>query len=135
MVKILRSIAYWYFVSKKKWSDFYCLWKKNLALGKKIVFCIVLYRSMFFIFLLVIELSVLLRFTVSDYTFGIFKLFLPCFWSKSECAILPGLDCAVTLYHCWRCSKQVCLKVPWHWQKKLTIINLMWQETLHQCMS
>ena len=38
-----------------------------------LVLCVVLCRSLFVLFLLIIVLSVLLRITASDYPFGIFK--------------------------------------------------------------
>ena len=41
-----------------------------------LVFCVVFCISLFVLFLLAIVLSVLIRFTDSDYTFGIFKLVL-----------------------------------------------------------
>ena len=41
-----------------------------------LVFCVMFRRSLFVLFLLYIVLSVLVRFTASDYPFGIFKLFL-----------------------------------------------------------
>ena len=44
---------------------------------RSLVLCVMFCRSLFVLFFLVIVLSVLLRFTYSDYPFGIFKLFLP----------------------------------------------------------
>ena len=41
-----------------------------------LVLCVMFCRSLFVLFHLAIVLSVLLRFTPSDYHFGIFKLFL-----------------------------------------------------------
>ena len=46
------------------------------------IFCVMFCRSLFVLFLLAIALSVFLRFTASDYPFGIFKL-------KTNIAILP----------------------------------------------
>jgi hypothetical protein len=43
---------------------------------RSLVLYVVLCRSLFVLFLFAIVLSVLLRFTNSDYSFGIFKLFL-----------------------------------------------------------
>ena len=40
-----------------------------------LVFCVMFCRSLFVLFLLAIVLSVLIRFTASDYPFGIFKPF------------------------------------------------------------
>jgi len=53
-----------------------------MAAGEKIVFCVALYRSMLVLFLLAIVLPAL--------ALVIFKLFLLCFWIKSEYAILHG---------------------------------------------
>ena len=43
--------------------------------ARSLVFCVMFCRSLFVLFLLAIVLSVI-RFTASDYRFGIFKLFL-----------------------------------------------------------
>jgi len=43
---------------------------------RSLVFCVMFCRSLFVIFLLTNVLSLLLRFTASNYTFGIFKVFL-----------------------------------------------------------
>ena len=46
---------------------------------RSLVFCVVFCRSLFVLFLFVIVLSVIPRFTDSDYPFGIFKLLsYPC---------------------------------------------------------
>ena len=49
---------------------------------RSLVLCVMFCRSLFVLFLLAIELSVLLRFTDSDYLFGVFKLFLDTIRSK-----------------------------------------------------
>jgi len=75
--------------------------------AQTLLFCVVVYRSLFVLFVLfhlaivlvdrclffvpfhlAIVLSVLLRYTASDYSFGIFKLFLP-YLLLSKCAELP----------------------------------------------
>jgi len=43
---------------------------------RSLIFCVMLCRSLFALFPLSIVLPVLLRFAVSDYPFGFFKLFL-----------------------------------------------------------
>jgi len=51
----------------------------GFRVARSLVFCVVFYRSLLALlsfFLLVIVPSVFLRFTDSDYPFGIFKLFL-----------------------------------------------------------
>ena len=51
----------------------------GVRVARSLVFCLVLWRSLFVLlsfFLLAIVLFVLLRFTGSDYPFGVFKLFL-----------------------------------------------------------
>ena len=45
-------------------------------LDRSIVVCVLFWILLFVLFLLAIVLSVLLRFIDSDYSFGIFKLFL-----------------------------------------------------------
>jgi hypothetical protein len=47
----------------------------GVRVARSLVFYVMFCRSMFVLFLLAIVLSVLLRFTFSDYPFGIFKLF------------------------------------------------------------
>ena len=47
----------------------------GVRVARSLVFCVLFCRSVFVILFLVIILSVLLRFTASDYLFGIFKLF------------------------------------------------------------
>jgi hypothetical protein len=54
----------------------------GVRVARSLVFCVMFCRSLFvlfFLFRLVIVLSVFLRFTESDYHFGIFKLFLSFF--------------------------------------------------------
>jgi uncharacterized membrane protein YbhN (UPF0104 family) len=46
----------------------------GVRVARSLVFCVLFCRSVFVILFLVIILSVLLRFTASDYLFGIFKL-------------------------------------------------------------
>ena len=46
-----------------------------VLVARSVFFCVMFYRSLFVLFRLAIVLSVL-RFTASDYAFGIFKLFL-----------------------------------------------------------
>ena len=123
-------------VQKKKLSDFYCMWKRKSGFGKKNCFLYSVIQINVFHFSsshwIVCPSSIYgFRLHLWDLQ-AIFALFLK---QKRVCHLTRVRLCAVTLYHCWRRSKQVCLKVPWHWQKKLIIINLMWQETLHQCMS
>jgi hypothetical protein len=48
----------------------------GIRVARSLVFCVMFRRSLFVLFLLYIVLSVLVRFTASDYPFGIFKLFL-----------------------------------------------------------
>ena len=48
----------------------------GIDVSRSFVFCVMFYRSLFVLLLLVIVLSVLLRFMASDYLLGIFKLFL-----------------------------------------------------------
>ena len=48
----------------------------EVCIARSIVFCVVVCRSIFVHFLLTIVLSFRLRFTSSDYSFGIFKLFM-----------------------------------------------------------
>jgi hypothetical protein len=48
----------------------------GVRVARSLVFCVMFCRSLFIHFLLAIVLSALLRFTTSDYPFGIFKLFL-----------------------------------------------------------
>ena len=48
----------------------------GVDVARYLVFCVIFCRSLFVLFLLAIVLSVLLRLTASDYTFGICKLFL-----------------------------------------------------------
>jgi len=48
----------------------------GVRVTRSLVFCVVFCRSLFVLFLLAIVLSVLLRFTDSDYPFGISKLSL-----------------------------------------------------------
>jgi hypothetical protein len=62
--------------ARKVWRSDYLFGTFKLFLLQSLVFCLVFYRSLFVLFLLVIVLSVL-WFTASDYLFGIFKLFLP----------------------------------------------------------
>jgi len=50
--------------------------KQELFTLPEIIFCIMLCRSLFVLFRLAVDLSVLLRFTASDYTFGVFKILL-----------------------------------------------------------
>ena len=47
----------------------------GVCVAWSLVFCVMYCRLLFFLFLLTIILSVLLRFTVSGYTFGIFQFF------------------------------------------------------------
>ena len=55
---------------------------------QSLVVCVMLCRSLFVLFLLAIVLSVLLRFTDSDYSFGIFKPFLSSdLWQKQIVSI------------------------------------------------
>ena len=51
----------------------------GVCFTRSLVLCVMFCRSLFVLFLLAIMLSVHLRFTDSDYHFGIFKLFLPIF--------------------------------------------------------
>jgi hypothetical protein len=53
-----------------------------ICFAPSLVFSVVFCRSLFVLSLLVIVLSVLHRFTVSDYPFGIFKLFLRWTWNN-----------------------------------------------------
>ena len=46
------------------------------CVARSLVFCVMFCRSLFVLFPLAIVLPVLLRFTASDYPFGIFKLFI-----------------------------------------------------------
>ena len=48
----------------------------EVRVARSLVFCVVFCTSLLVLFLLVIVLSTLLRFTNYDYPFGIFKLFL-----------------------------------------------------------
>ena len=48
----------------------------EVRVARSLVFCVVFCRSFLVLFLSTIVLSVLLRFTDSDYPFGMFKLFL-----------------------------------------------------------
>jgi hypothetical protein len=48
----------------------------GVRVAQSLVFCVVYLRSMLVFSLLVIVLSALLRFTASDYHFGVFKLFI-----------------------------------------------------------
>jgi hypothetical protein len=57
--------------------------------------CLVLCRSLFACFLWAIVLSALLRFTVSDYTFGIFKLFL----KQRRWIEIVSCHCTVALHY------------------------------------
>ena len=54
---------------------FYPLVFSGVHVARSLVFNAMFCRSLFVLFLLAIVLSVLLRFTISDYPFGIFKLF------------------------------------------------------------
>ena len=47
-----------------------------VRVAQSLVFCVVYWRSLFVLFILAILLSVLFRFTASDYPFGVIKLFL-----------------------------------------------------------
>ena len=66
----------------------------GVRVARFLVFCVELCRSFPIPFLLVIVLSVPLRFTVSDYPFGIFKLFLILYSSLVKYE-LSGMCCAV----------------------------------------
>ena len=62
----------------------------TIRVARILVFCVVLFQLIvynFLIFLLAIVLSVLLRFTDSDYPFGILRLCFnsPCFVSNTMC--------------------------------------------------
>jgi len=48
----------------------------GVRVTRSLVVCVMFCKSLFVLFLFVIVLSVLLRFTDSDYHFGIFKLFV-----------------------------------------------------------
>ena len=48
----------------------------GVCVARSFVFCVVVCRSLFVHFLLTVVFSFLLRFTSSDYSFGIFKLLL-----------------------------------------------------------
>ena len=52
----------------------------GVRVTRSLVLCVMFCGSVFDLFLLAIVLSVLLRFTNSDYPFGIFKLFLKCIY-------------------------------------------------------
>ena len=70
---------------------------------RSLVFCVVFCRSLFVLFLLAVVLSVLLRFSVSDYLCGIFRLYFQ-------------LDEKQTLENV---LKKVWLTViEWFWKKK-----------------
>jgi hypothetical protein len=58
----------------------------GVRVTRSLVFCVMFCRSLFVLFLLAIVLSVL-RFTDSDYPFGVFKLFL--IWI-SVCRLMPS---------------------------------------------
>jgi hypothetical protein len=52
----------------------------KVRMTRSLVLCVVFCRSLFVLNLLVIMLSILRRFTDSDYPFGFFKLFLYLLW-------------------------------------------------------
>jgi hypothetical protein len=66
--------------------------KKRYLVGLSLQLFIVL-------FLLAIELSVLLRYTDSDYLFGIFKLFLQLFLCKVQCMAVDNIPFTSTWDH------------------------------------
>ena len=49
----------------------------GVRVARFFVFCVMFCRSLFVLFRVAIELSVCLRFTDTDYPFGIFNLFIP----------------------------------------------------------
>ena len=49
----------------------------EVCIARSLVFCVMLCRSLFVLFPLVIVLPVVLRFTAYDYPFGILKPFFP----------------------------------------------------------
>jgi ABC-type phosphate transport system permease subunit len=54
-------------------------------------FCVMFCRLLFVFFLFTMVLSVLLRFTDSDYPFGIFKFFLYQTWKKNDHVYVLGV--------------------------------------------
>ena len=58
----------------------------GVSVARSLVFCLVLWRSLFVLFLLAIVLFVSLRFTGSDCPYGVFKLFI-FIWSSPICCI------------------------------------------------
>ena len=67
----------------------------GFVLFDPLVFCVVLCSSLFACFLWAIVLSALLRFTVSDYTFDIFKLFL----KQRRWIEIVSCHCTVALHY------------------------------------
>ena len=49
----------------------------GVRVARFLVFCVMFCRSLFVLFRVAIELSVCLRFTDTDYPFGIFNFFIP----------------------------------------------------------
>jgi hypothetical protein len=56
--------------------ELFTILKHQVRVTQSLVYCVVFSGQWFVLFLLVIVLSVLLRFTTPDYPFGIFKPFL-----------------------------------------------------------
>ena len=97
----------------------------GVHIAQSLVFCVMCSISLFLLFHLVIVLSVLLRFTDSDYPFGILKLFL-------NTQSLLQLQCKIKhdYYHTFVVYWLIRVTPSWSWSYGSWIYNYMCNQWL-----